>query len=71
MQACKCGSRSFKVDAIYTATDYITLADDDSEDFDITDTQYGDGEWHDDSRVTCTECGAEVAYSEWSSEVSA
>jgi len=68
MKPCSCGSRRFSVEAVYSAKDYIELKDDGSEDFDVNDTEYGDGEWEDHSTVTCLDCGKTMEYSEWANQ---
>lgn len=65
MKKCDCGSIHFTIEAVYAATDHIRLHDDGSEDFDIIDTSYGDGEWEDWATVTCSGCGKTTTYSEW------
>lgn len=68
IKPCACGGLEFTVDAVYSATDCITLDDDGSEDFEITDTDYYDGEWEDDSRVICRNCGKIMTYSAWTKQ---
>lgn len=67
MKPCECGSVEFEIEAVYAAKDRIRL-DRGSNDFDITDTHYGDGEWEDWEAVTCCECGKTMTYSEWSNQ---
>lgn len=67
MKPCECGSYEFTVEAVYAAKDRILL-DPESDDFDILDTDYGDGEWEDTAKVTCCECGKTMTYSEWSNQ---
>jgi len=60
----KCGGKRFEVSAVCTAKNTISLCDD-SDDFDIEDTEYGDCEWDDDSTVACLKCGHEILYTDW------
>lgn len=68
LQPCECGSLRFRVQAVYSAVDTICLHDDGSEDFDVEDVAYGDGEWEEHGSVTCCECGKVMEYGEWSNQ---
>lgn len=63
----KCGGKHFTVEANYAARDRIVLLDQEeyAEEFEVIDTDYGDGEWSDDSTVHCCDCDDEWPYSEW------
>lgn len=65
MIPCECGSVRFKIDAIYTAHDYIELRSDGSDDFDVVETCHHDGEWFDGGNVECCECSKVWDYNEF------
>lgn len=57
MRCPNCGSRSFAVDAIYSATDYVQYHEDsEPSDYDVVDTKHFDGEWPDNATFRCTDC---------------
>lgn len=65
MKTCKCGSKTFEIPTLFTGWTRIEIEEDDSEEFEVIDTDPQDGEWQEDDLVTCCECGEQIPYSEW------
>lgn len=51
----KCHGRRFKVAALYGAYDFVEFTDNRGN-FEVNDTEYGDGDWDNDSVVDCLDC---------------
>lgn len=65
MRQCLCGSKSFKVETVIEATDYVELLEDGQDDVNIYDTRSYDSTWRDKAKVECQECGRETTYGKW------
>ena len=68
MKACEvCGGRRFKVPTIFRGTTEVEVDKAEPDDFEILDTDQGDGEWAEGpgAEVTCCECGETIPMAEW------
>lgn len=57
-----CGGESFKVDAVVSATDYISFKDGE---WDVDDSRYFDGGFLETGSTICSACGKMFTYKEF------
>lgn len=67
MKTCECGSTQFKIQTNYAGYTIVDMTPDG--DFDIIDSEHGDGEFLTECPVECRECGKEMPYAEWDNEL--
>jgi hypothetical protein len=51
----QCNGQRFKVAALYGAYDFVEFTDNKGN-FEVNDTEFGDGDWDNDSVVVCLDC---------------
>lgn len=64
MKICLCGSTQFKIQTNFAGYTIVDI-EPDTDDFDIIDSEPGDGEFETELPVECRECGKEMSYLEW------
>lgn len=67
MKCPKCNGIVFVIQTSYAGSTTVEMTDD-GEDFEIIDSEHGDGEFVTDEMVSCDNCRHELTYKEWEGE---
>lgn len=67
MKMCECGSRQFKVCAIWYGEMCIEVTEEGG--FEVVESDPGDSEFETEAPVECLECGKTIPFCEWDEPV--